>query len=192
MEEPTRRDDGRRRRSRRASATRATATTRSSRCMRIRGGKLLAREHQFLENIEEETDAAVLEAYLAGKYLPLEDRAARAARAVRSRASASCVEASLERTTIHAPQRGPRRELVDLATQNARHLLEELRLTGEESRGARRRSDLRAAAPARPAEGAALARRASTSRMRRERTPSRRASGSRTGGRIAPSIASSR
>ncbi len=31
------------------------------------------------------------------------------------------------------PQRGPRRELVDLATQNARHLLEELRLTGEEA-----------------------------------------------------------
>jgi excinuclease ABC subunit C len=34
--------------------------------MRIRGGKLLAREHQFLENVEDETDAAVLQAYLAG------------------------------------------------------------------------------------------------------------------------------
>src|SRR6185312_6947621 len=42
--------------------------------MRIRSGKLLAREHQFLENLEEESDAAVLEAYLVGKYLPLEDR----------------------------------------------------------------------------------------------------------------------
>src|SRR6478672_12591219 len=32
--------------------------------MRIRGGRLLAREHQFVENLVEETDGAVLEAYL--------------------------------------------------------------------------------------------------------------------------------
>jgi len=42
--------------------------------MRIRGGRLLAREHQFVENLVEETDADVLQAYLVGKYLPLEDR----------------------------------------------------------------------------------------------------------------------
>jgi len=41
------------------------------------------------------------------------------------------VEESLERTKIHVPQRGPRRELIELAQQNARHLLEEARLTGE-------------------------------------------------------------
>ena len=87
---------------------------------------------------------------------------------------------------------GRRRELIDLAQQNARHLLEEARLTGESDRGARRRSRVRAAAPARPAEGAARRSSASTSRTRRARTPSRRASGSRTAGRIAPSIASSR
>src|SRR4051812_30425902 len=40
--------------------------------MRIRGGRLLAREHQFLENLDEESDAAALEAYLVGKYLQLE------------------------------------------------------------------------------------------------------------------------
>src|SRR6476646_1518645 len=39
--------------------------------MRIRGGRLLAREHQFVENLVEETDADVLQAYLVGKYLPL-------------------------------------------------------------------------------------------------------------------------
>jgi excinuclease ABC subunit C len=100
--------------------------------MRIRGGKLLAREHQFLENIEEETDAAVLEAYLAGKYLPMDERAAELLVPFEP-AERELVEASLERTSIHAPQRGPRRELVDLATQNARHLLEELRLTGDET-----------------------------------------------------------
>jgi excinuclease ABC subunit C len=43
------------------------------------------------------------------------------------------VEESLDGAKIQVPQRGPRRELVDLATQNARHLLEEARLTGEET-----------------------------------------------------------
>jgi excinuclease ABC subunit C len=100
--------------------------------MRIRGGKLLAREHQFLENVEDESDAAVLEAYLAGSYLPLEDRAAELLVPF-DPDEREVVEASLERSKILVPQRGPRRELVDLATQNARHLLEELRLTGEEA-----------------------------------------------------------
>jgi excinuclease ABC subunit C len=100
--------------------------------MRIRGGRLLAREHQFVENIDEETDGAVLEAYLAGKYLPLEDRSNELLVPFEPD-DRELVEASLERTKVHAPQRGPRRELVDLATQNARHLLEELRLTGDEA-----------------------------------------------------------
>ncbi|HEY4215904.1 MAG TPA: excinuclease ABC subunit UvrC [Gemmatimonadaceae bacterium] len=100
--------------------------------MRIRAGRLLAREHQFLENLEDESDGAVLEAYLAGKYLPLEDRSNELLVPFEPD-DREVLEASLERTAIHAPQRGPRRELVDLATQNARHLLEELRLTGDEA-----------------------------------------------------------
>jgi excinuclease ABC subunit C len=100
--------------------------------MRIRGGKLLAREHQYLANLEEESDAAVLEAYIAGTYLPLDERSSELLVPF-APDDAELVEASLERTTLHVPQRGPRRELVDLATQNARHLLEELRLTGEEA-----------------------------------------------------------
>src|SRR6185437_14393685 len=35
------------------------------------------------------------------------------------------IEQSLSRTAIRVPQRGPRRQLIDLAEQNARHLLEE-------------------------------------------------------------------
>ena len=99
---------------------------------RDRGGKLLAREHQFLANVEDETDGAVLEAYLVGSYLPLEDRSSELLMPFDPE-DRDLVETSLERTKIHAPQRGPRRELVDLATQNARHLLEELRLTGDET-----------------------------------------------------------
>jgi len=100
--------------------------------MRIRGGRLLAREHQFLENLEEESDATVLEAYLVGKYLQLDDRSTELLVPFEP-ADRELIETSLERTKIHAPQRGPRRELVDLATQNARHLLEEVRLTGDET-----------------------------------------------------------
>ena len=100
--------------------------------MRIRGGRLLAREHQFVKNLVEETDADVLQAYLVGKYLPLEDRSGEVLVPF-DPAERELVETSLERTKIYAPQRGPRRELVDLATQNARHLLEELRLTSDEA-----------------------------------------------------------
>jgi len=92
----------------------------------------LAREHQFVENLAEETDADVLQAYLVGKYLPLDDRSGEVLVPF-DPAERDLVETSLERTKIHAPQRGPRRELVDLATQNARHLLEELRLTSDEA-----------------------------------------------------------
>jgi excinuclease ABC subunit C len=100
--------------------------------MRIRGGKLLAREHQFLENVQDESDGAILQAYLVGSYRPLEDRSAELFVPFDPE-ERELIEASLERTKIHVPQRGPKRELIDLATQNARHLLEELRLTGEEA-----------------------------------------------------------
>jgi excinuclease ABC subunit C len=100
--------------------------------MRIRDGRLLAREHHLLENIEDESDAAVLEAYLVGSYRAVDDRA-REVLVPFEPEERELVEPSLERTSIHAPQRGPRRELVDFATLNARHLLEELRLTGEEA-----------------------------------------------------------
>ncbi len=100
--------------------------------LRIRGGKLLARDHQFVENIDEETDEEILESYLAGPYRLLEERAVELLLPFEI-AERQVLEESLERTKIHVPQRGGRRELVALAQQNARHLLEEARLTGEET-----------------------------------------------------------
>jgi excinuclease ABC subunit C len=100
--------------------------------MRIRSGRLLAREHQYVENLEGEEDGAVLEAFLVRSYLPLEDRA-RELYVPFDFEGRALVEESLERTVVHAPQRGPKRELVTLAEQNARHLLEEVRLAGEET-----------------------------------------------------------
>ncbi|MGV3707538.1 MAG: helix-hairpin-helix domain-containing protein, partial [Gemmatimonas sp.] len=43
------------------------------------------------------------------------------------------IEASLGKTHIRVPQRGPRRALVDLADQNARHILEEFKLASQEA-----------------------------------------------------------
>jgi excinuclease ABC subunit C len=100
--------------------------------LRIRDGKLLARDHTFVERIEGEPDAAVLTAYLAGSYLPTRDRAPELLLPFEVE-DREPLEESLGGTTIHVPQRGPRRELVGLAEQNARHLLEELKLTSLET-----------------------------------------------------------
>src|SRR5215208_1060701 len=43
--------------------------------LRIRSGKLLARDHQFIENVDDERDEDVLESYLAGPYRLLNERA---------------------------------------------------------------------------------------------------------------------
>jgi excinuclease ABC subunit C len=100
--------------------------------MRIRGGRLLAREHQLLGNLSEESDGAVLAAYLAGSYLQHEDRA-KELYAPFDFEDRELFEQSLDRTSVVVPQRGPKRELIDLAEQNARHLLEEALLEGDET-----------------------------------------------------------
>ncbi|HET7187342.1 MAG TPA: excinuclease ABC subunit UvrC, partial [Gemmatimonadaceae bacterium] len=108
--------------------------------MRIRGGKLLARDHQFVANVEGESDADVLQTYLAGPYRLLEERAQELVIPF-DVSERDVVEESLERTKIHVPQRGPRRELIEHAQQNARHLLEEARLTGDEPTADERAGD---------------------------------------------------
>ncbi len=99
--------------------------------LRIRGGKLLAREHRFLENLEGEEDTAILSVFLAGTYVPMRERA-KDLLVPFDFEDREPLEASLDGTRVIVPLRGPRRELVDLAQQNARHLLEELRLASIE------------------------------------------------------------
>ena len=99
--------------------------------LRIRDGKLLARDQQFIENIVEESDAAVLTAYLVGPYRIGPERA-RELLLPFAPEDEDVVTAALENAKLHVPQRGPRRDIVELATQNARHLLEDARLAGEE------------------------------------------------------------
>ncbi|MGH7649060.1 MAG: excinuclease ABC subunit UvrC, partial [Gemmatimonadaceae bacterium] len=100
--------------------------------LRIRAGKLLAREQQVLENLEGESDAAVLSAYLARGYLPSGERAPELLAPFEFE-DRELIEASLPGTAIRVPQRGPKRELIDLAEQNARHLLEEQKLASFEA-----------------------------------------------------------
>jgi excinuclease ABC subunit C len=100
--------------------------------LRIRRGKLLARDHRFVENIDGEADTAVLSAYLARTYVTSDERAAELLVPFDFE-DREAIEQSVSGTRVVVPQRGPRRELVDLAQQNARHLLEELKLSTLES-----------------------------------------------------------
>ena len=100
--------------------------------LRIRGGKLLARNQHFVENIEGERDGDVVAAYLAGPYRLSQERATELLVPF-DFADQELVEQSLGTTAVRVPQRGPKRELVALAEQNARHLLEELRVTADEA-----------------------------------------------------------
>jgi len=100
--------------------------------LRIRAGKLLAREQQVLENLEGESDAAVLSAYLARGYLPSGERAPELL-APFEFDDRELIQESLPGTVVRVPQRGPKRDLIDLAEQNARHLLEEQKLASFEA-----------------------------------------------------------
>ncbi|MBA3655842.1 MAG: excinuclease ABC subunit UvrC [Gemmatimonadaceae bacterium] len=100
--------------------------------MKIRSGKLLNRDHRYLENLEDETDSAALSAYLAGSYVAMQDRV-RALFVPFEFEDRDLLEESLGGARISIPQRGSKRELIDFAEQNARHLLEELKLSSMES-----------------------------------------------------------
>jgi excinuclease ABC subunit C len=100
--------------------------------LRIRSGRLLARDQRFMENVEGEEDSAVLSAYLAGSYVSTPERGAELMVPFDFE-DREALEATLGSTRVLVPQRGPRRELVDLADENARHLLEEFKLAALEA-----------------------------------------------------------
>lgn len=100
--------------------------------LRVRGGKLLARDQRYLENLEGEEDAAILSAYLARTYVSSEEHAAELLVPMDFE-DRVLLEESLPHTRVVVPQRGSKRELVQLADQNARHLLEEFKLASLEA-----------------------------------------------------------
>jgi excinuclease ABC subunit C len=100
--------------------------------LRIRSGKLLSREQRFIENLDGEEDADVMSVFLAGSYLSMQERA-RQLLLPFDFPDRELLEQSLPDVRIVIPQRGPRRDLIALAEQNARHLLEELKLSSLEA-----------------------------------------------------------
>jgi len=100
--------------------------------LRIRGGKLLSREHRFLENIDGEEDSDVMTVFLAGSYVSMQEKA-RQVLLPFDFPDRELIEQALPDNKILIPQRGPLRDLITLAEQNARHLLEELKLSSMEA-----------------------------------------------------------
>jgi len=95
--------------------------------LRVRGGRLVAREHRFLENVEHETEGSVLAAFLVRFYLPLEQRAARVLLPFPPEDLDSLRELAPDGDWV-VPQRGMNVKLAELADQNARHLLDSLKI----------------------------------------------------------------
>lgn len=100
--------------------------------LRVRDGKLLARDHRLLEHAEDEEDPVVLSAFLLQWYRLAPGRA-REALLPFAVPEVEMVQEALEGTALRVPQRGPKRALVDLAEQNARHVLEEFKLAALEA-----------------------------------------------------------
>src|SRR3954464_4558633 len=100
--------------------------------LRIRSGKLLSRDQRFLTNIDGEDDSEVLTMFLAGSYVSMQEKA-RQVLLPFDFPDRELVEQTLPDSRIQIPQRGPRRDLIALAEQNGRHLLEELKLASMEA-----------------------------------------------------------
>jgi excinuclease ABC subunit C len=93
--------------------------------LRARDGKIVARDHRFLANLADEPDAVALGTFLVRYYRPLQDRAALALLPF-APADFEELTALAPETRFHVPHRGAQHRLVELADQNARHLLESL------------------------------------------------------------------
>jgi excinuclease ABC subunit C len=94
---------------------------------RVRDGRVVGREHRFLEGVEAEDDTQVLSAFVVRWYLPVAEKARRLVLPFPPTDFDALVQL-LPQHRILIPQRGVAARWLDLAEQNARHLLESLRL----------------------------------------------------------------
>jgi excinuclease ABC subunit C len=100
--------------------------------IRVREGRVVGREHRFLEGVEEEDDSAVLSAFLVRYYVPIEGRVRRLVIPMPP-AEWDALRELLPQTDWLVPQRGTAQRWLELADQNARHLLESLRIESFET-----------------------------------------------------------
>ncbi|HXE58289.1 MAG TPA: excinuclease ABC subunit UvrC [Gemmatimonadales bacterium] len=99
---------------------------------RVRDGRVVAREHRFLENVDEEPDDAILSAFLVRYYVPAEGRVRRLALPFPP-ADLDTLRELLDGTQVVMPHRGAAHRWLELAEQNARHLMESLRIESFET-----------------------------------------------------------
>jgi excinuclease ABC subunit C len=100
--------------------------------VRVRKGRVVAREDRFFENLAEASDDEVLSAFLVRHYLVAENRAPRAVLPF-APADLEALGALATTTRWIIPQRGANHRLVTLADQNARHLLESFKIEALET-----------------------------------------------------------
>jgi excinuclease ABC subunit C len=100
--------------------------------MRIREGRVVGREHRFLEGVEDEKDPAILSAFLVRYYVPAEDRARRIVLPFPPD-DWDALRELLPGSDWLIPQRGTAHRWLELADHNARHLLESLRIESFET-----------------------------------------------------------
>jgi excinuclease ABC subunit C len=100
--------------------------------IRVREGRVVGREHRFLEGVEEEKDPAILSAFLVRYYVPAEDRARRVVLPFPPD-DWDALRELLSESEWLVPQRGTAHRWLELADHNARHLLESLRIESFET-----------------------------------------------------------
>jgi excinuclease ABC subunit C len=100
--------------------------------LRLRGGKIIAREQRFFENLTDAGDDEILGMFLVGHYLHTEARATRVVLPFPPADLEAIATLRAEQRWI-VPQRGANQRLVALADQNARHLMESFKLESLET-----------------------------------------------------------
>src|SRR5262249_25517686 len=100
--------------------------------IRVRGGRVISRDHKFLEGVEDETDEVILSAFLVRYYVPAENRVRRVVLPFPPD-DFDALREILPESDWTVPQRGTASRWRELADQNARHLLESLRIESFET-----------------------------------------------------------
>ena len=100
--------------------------------LRVKAGKVVARDHRFLEGIAEVSDDEVLSAFLVRYILPMPGRESRIVLPFVP-ADIDMLETLEPDVEWLVPKRGSNRGLVDLADQNARHMMESFKLESFET-----------------------------------------------------------
>lgn len=100
--------------------------------LRVRDGRIVGRDHRFLENVDTVDDAGILSTWLVRVYALMDGRVRRVVLPF-GPDDLDAIEALLPDSRFTAPQRGLASRWLELAEQNARHLLESLRMESFET-----------------------------------------------------------